>query len=332
MQATARAHSNIALVKYWGKRAGAAAELNLPATGSLSMTLSALHTTTRVSFDRPAREDRVLLGGLAADAGAEGRVRRFLDHVRALAGIAEGATVESENNFPSASGLASSASAFAALALAASAAAGLQPRAAELSALARRGSGSAARSVFGGFVEMSPGTREDGSDAFARQLHPPQHWDLRLLAVLTTEAPKDVPSRRGMELTASSSPFYPAWLELVQDDLAEARAAVAERELGRLGPLAERNALRMHATALGADPPVLFWNATTVALLRRVAALRREGLRAWCTIDAGPHVKVLCEPGGALALSEALGKVEGVIRIVECLPGPDAALLPPGQS
>jgi diphosphomevalonate decarboxylase len=328
MQATARAHSNIALIKYWGKRPGAAPELNLPATGSLSMTLSALHTTTTVRLGRARPgEDRLILGGEEADRAATDRVRRFLDRVRDIARIDTGAVVESENNFPAASGLASSASAFAALALAATRAAGLELGLSELSRLARVGSGSAARSIFGGFVEMDPGVREDGLDAVAHQLYEPGHWDLRLLAVLTTEAQKDVSSRSAMERTARTSPYFQAWCQLVPGELAEARDALTACDLGRLGPVVEGNCLRMHATALAAKPPVLFWNGLTVELLRRVAQLRSQGFVAWCTIDAGPHVKVLCLQEQSAELADLLARCPGVVRVIECSPGPGARVL-----
>jgi diphosphomevalonate decarboxylase len=328
MFASARAHSNIALVKYWGKRPGTRPELNLPATGSISMTLSELHTTTSVRFGAEAAgADRLVIGGRHADAAAADRVRRFLDRVRSLAGLDQGALVESESNFPASSGLASSASAFAALALAATSAAGLRLEPSELSGLARMGSGSAARSVFGGFVEMEPGRREDGTDALARRMHGPDHWGLRLLAVLTTEAQKGVSSRDAMERTARTSPYFRAWCELVPRDLTAARDAIAKRDLGCLGPIAESNCLRMHASALAADPPVLFWNPATVDLIGRVQALRREGFEAWFTIDAGPHVKVLCSPEQAREITARLGRCPGVVRIIECRPGPDAVLL-----
>jgi diphosphomevalonate decarboxylase len=327
VEATARAHSNIALVKYWGKRAGASPELNLPATGSLSMTLSALHTTTTVRFGLPPRQDRLILGGQEADGTSTGRVAQFLDRVRTIAGMEAGAEVISENNFPAASGLASSASAFAALALAATQAAGLKLTPLELSRLARLGSGSAARSIFGGFVEMHAGSEPDGADSFAHPLHPPEHWDLRLLAAITTESAKDVSSRSAMQRTAETSPYFRAWCELIPGDLVHARTALAARDLPRLGALAESNCLRMHATALGASPPVLFWNPATVAVLREVSRLRQLGFAAWCTIDAGPHVKVICNAAQSAEITQFLVGCSGVIRVIESHPGPDAHLL-----
>jgi len=183
---TAHAGTNIALVKYWGKRDTA---LNLPAAGSLSLTLADLGSETTVRFATDAADsdgrDRVLLSGKPADERFAGRVRKFLDLVRQRAGLELRAEVATENSVPTAAGLASSAAGFAALALAASRAAGLHLSSAELSELARRGSGSAARSIFGGFVEMSAGIRSDGGDAVAQPLLDPKAWDVRLCVAIT---------------------------------------------------------------------------------------------------------------------------------------------------
>ena len=202
----------------------------------------------------------------------------FLDRVRARAGIATRAEVATENSVPTASGLASSASGFAALALAASRAAGLQLSQSELSELARLGSGSAARSIFGGFVEMARGERADGRDAVASPLAlrddgPP--WDLRLVVAITAAGEKAEGSTSAMDRTARTSPFFPAWVASVPADLAEARAAIAAHDLARLGAVAERSALRMHATALAADPAIVYWNGATVAAIHATRALAR---------------------------------------------------------
>jgi diphosphomevalonate decarboxylase len=332
--AAARAGTNIALVKYWGKRDRA---LNLPATGSLSLTLAELGTETRVRFtpegDSSAARgaDLVLLDGRVAAAPFADRVRKFLDLIRERAGLrGVPAIVSTVNTVPTAAGLASSASGFAALALAASRAAGLDLSREELSALARRGSGSAARSIFGGLVEMAPGTRPDGADAHARPLLPAGGWDdLRLVVAMAAGAgEKAVGSTEAMERTAATSPYYPAWLTSTERDLAEAREAVAARDLPRLGAIAERSALRMHACALAADPAVVYWRGATVEAIHAVRALRRErGVAAWFTIDAGPHVKGLCAAADAEAVAIALQAVPGVERTLIAAPGPDAHLI-----
>jgi len=323
--ATAVAGTNIALVKYWGKRDEA---LNLPATGSLSLTLDRLGTRTRVAFDGgDGARDRVTLDGAPAAEKVAARVTAFLDRVRARAEIATRATVVTDNSVPTASGLASSASGFAALAVAAARAAGLELAPAELSILARLGSGSAARSIFGGFVEMARGSRADGTDAAARPLPEGDGWDVRLVVAITAAGEKALGSTAAMRRTAETSPYYDAWVRGVDGDLAAARAALGARDLAALGAVAERSALRMHASALAADPPILYWNPATVAAMACVRALRAAGTPAFFTIDAGPHVKVLCAARDAEAIAAALGEVPGVLRTLSAAPGSGARLV-----
>jgi diphosphomevalonate decarboxylase len=323
--ATAVAGTNIALVKYWGKRDAA---LNLPAAGSLSLTLDAMGTRTSVRFSDALAADRLVLNGADADAKATARVSSFLDRVRARGRLAARAEVVSENTVPTASGLASSASGFAALAVAAARAAGLDASPAQLSELARLGSGSAARSIFGGFVEMAAGARPDGADAVAAPVPGGDAWrDVRLVVAVTSAGPKAVGSTDAMEHTARTSPYYAAWLAGVPGDLADARAAVAARDLPRLGAVAERSAMRMHASALAADPPILYWTPATLAAMSAVRDLRARGVAAFYTMDAGPHVKVLCAAADAPAVVKELSAASGVLRTVVASPGPAASIV-----
>ena len=193
-----------------------------------------------------------------------------------------------DNSVPTASGLASSASGFAALAVAATGAAGLALAPGELSVLARLGSGSAARSIFGGFVEMARGARADGSDAAAHPLDAGTGWNVRLVVAITAAGEKALGSTAAMRRTAETSPYYEAWVRGVDGNLAAARAAIAGRDLAALGAVAERSAMRMHASAMAAEPPILYWNPATIAAISRVRALRAEGASAFFTIDAGP--------------------------------------------
>ena len=323
--ATAVAGTNIALVKYWGKRDAA---LNLPAAGSLSLTLDGLGTRTSVRFSDTLDADTLSLNGVAADARATARVASFLDRVRARARSTARAEVTSENNMPTASGLASSASGFAALAVAATRAAGLAPSPAELSELSRLGSGSAARSIFGGFVEMARGDRADGRDAVAAPVAGGESWaDVRLVVAVTSNAAKAIGSTEAMERTSRTSPYYAAWIASVDGDLAEARAAVSARDLPRLGAVAERSALRMHASAMAADPGIVYWTPATLAAMETVRALRAAGTAAYFTIDAGPHVKVLCAAAYAPAVADALLRTPGVLRTVVASPGRGARMV-----
>jgi diphosphomevalonate decarboxylase len=318
---TARACANIALVKYWGKRDAA---LNLPATGSLSLTLGALVTQTTVAFDTSLANDELLLDGFAARFADTARASKFLDLVRTRAGITTRARVTSKNEFPTASGLASSASGYAALALAASKAAGLALSLKELSILARRGSGSAARSIHGGFVVMNAGDASE--DAFAEPLASPLVDRVRMvIAIVGGGTPKHYGSRDAMDHTAATSPYYPAWVEQVPKDLAVARAALASGDLEALGTVAEANALAMHASAMAARPGVVYFQPATLAVHAEVRGLRACGVAAWATMDAGPHVKVLTTAEDAPTIAMRVKDIEGVTAVTISAAGPAAA-------
>ncbi len=318
MRAVARANTNIALVKYWGKRDAA---LNLPAVGSLSLTLEGLSTRTTVVFGK-SDADTLVLNGAPADDKSTKRVSKFLDIVRQRAGLSERAAVESSNDFPTAAGLASSASAFAALAVAATRAAGLSLSDRELSILARRGSGSAARSIFGGFVEMHRGQRADGEDAFAEPIA--SDWDVRLVIAATTQGPKATLSTDGMRHTAETSPYYDPWVQMSERDLATAREAIARRDLEALGQVTEASCLSMHASAMAARPAVVYFIGQTIEGYRIIQDLRRSGVPAWFTCDAGPHVKALTDAAHAQQVEAALARL-GKTWI--CRPGPRAEVL-----
>ena len=319
--ATAIAHPNIALAKYWGKRVEGegAAEGNIPAVPSLSVTLSGMSTTTTVSFDDTLVDDELVLNGAAQahDARAKVRATHLLDRVRAAASTTTRARVESTNDFPTASGLASSASGFAALALASVRAAGLDWSAERVADLARRSSASAARSLFGGFVELE--------DVVARPVAGPTALDLRVLVCVTTEAEKSTSSTEGMKLTQATSPYYAAWVADAPLSHRAMRAALLAGDFQRVGELAERSALAMHACAMAAG--IVYVTGATLAALDEVRAMRKAGLSTYGTIDAGPHLKCLVPSGEAAAARERLEKVPGVVRIIETAPGEGARLV-----
>ncbi len=321
--ATAEACANFALVKYWGKRD---LRLNLPAQGSLSLAVDALKTETRLRFSSEFEEDRLYVDGQLRTGAALIRAQRVLDRVRAQAGISQHAWIDSENSFPYGAGLASSASGMAALALAASRAAGLTLSQEALSALARRGSGSAARSIHGGFVEWRPGEASDGEDSYGVQLYPPKHWDLRVLVLLVEAGPKMISSTEGMLKTAAESPYHAAWLSCVEPHLKIAREAIRRRDLPALGAVAEASCLAMHADMLSAG--LIYWRGSTLELIHKVRALRPH-LPIYFTIDAGPHLKLLCEPEHLEAAHAALKGLPEIQRIISCrLAGP-ARLIEP---
>lgn len=298
---TARAYTNIALIKYWGKKNE---ELILPMNNSLSLTLDAFYTETTVTFDPKQSADRFFLDEKEQDTKATAKISHFLDLVRSRAGKDWHATVASHNFVPTAAGLASSASGLAALAVASNEALQLGLDDTGLSRLARRGSGSACRSIFPGFVEWEQG--HDDETSFAQQV-PSANWeqDLAMLFVLINDQQKDVSSRDGMKRTVETSSFYPGWLDSVPKDLAQAKIAIAAHDFTRLGEVTEANGLKMHATTLGAVPPFTYWSPDSLVAMNLVRQLRKEGLECYFTMDAGPNVKILCQRKDETAVKAA---------------------------
>jgi diphosphomevalonate decarboxylase len=311
MRATAIAHPNIALIKYWGK---SDFERNIPAVGSLSITLEGLTTTTSVAFDAELDEDQFLLGGQAAP-GMAGRVTRCLDLVRERAGVGTRARVESDNDFPTAAGLASSASGFAALVTAADAALNAAIPRVELADLARQASGSAARSIFGGFVELRL-TPDGRYPTETRQILESTDWPLRVAVAVTETGPKEIGSTEGMVRTERTSPFYESWVNSSEQDLADARSAIAGRDFEALAEVSESSCLKMHAVMLSARPGLVYWNGATVECIRKVRELRADGVPVFFTVDAGPQVKAVCAPEAFDRVAAELAAIEGVRQVL----------------
>jgi diphosphomevalonate decarboxylase len=329
-EACSIAHPNIALSKYWGKREGGG---NYPAVPSLSVTLAGLETRTRVRFDSTLQGDRIVLNGECADAATHARASQLLDRVRVASGEKRHAEVRTRNDFPTASGLASSASGFAALALAATRAAGLAWSESQVSDLARRSSGSAARSLFGGFVELPAGPSRSTAGATdedvllsAQSVAAPGHLAIVVLVCVTTEARKAVGSSEGMRRTMAESPYARAWLEEAPRIHARLREALLARDFPAVGQLAEASALAMHASAIAAG--VTYWTGATLDALAAVRGIRAAGTQAYATIDAGPHVKVLARASEAARVRDAMSAVHGVERVIEARPGEAARLVP----
>jgi len=321
MTTVAVANPNVAIAKYWGKRNE---DLNLPYTGSISITMSGLQTSAGVSLDPERRGDQVRMNNEPATAHEHHRIATFLDLLRTLARSTAAASVDIRTDFPVAAGLASSASTFAALAVAATHAFGLSLTPEEVSVLARRGSGSAARSIFGGFAEWLPGEETDGSDSHAIQLASPSHWPLGIVVAITDAGRKRVGSREGMAQVVKQSPFFPAWLASHDADLDAVRRGVLDRDISLLGQTAEHNCLKMHAVSMAARPALLYWNAATIAVMHRVRTLREEGLDAYFTIDAGPQVKIICPVAQRPTVAEAIERVAGVQHVLLSEPGSGA--------
>lgn len=298
-QAAVRAHTNIALIKYWGKRDEA---LFLPTNSSLSLTLEKLYTDTLVRFDESLSQDHFILNGQPQAEKETQKISRFLDRFRKEAGITTFAHVESINHVPTAAGLASSASAFAALAGAANIASGLNLDLKTLSTYARQGSGSATRSIYGGFVEWNKGTSSDDSCAIPVD---DADWDIGMLVVAVNRSEKKISSRVGMKQTIETSPYYPSWVETAETDIQAIKEAIKERNFERMGEIAEHSAMKMHASMLAAQPPIIYFEPASMKAIQIAHQLRDQGIPCYVTMDAGPNVKVLCRLSQAEQIKNA---------------------------
>lgn len=314
MRATAKAHTNIALIKYWGKRNE---ELILPTNSNLSITLDGFYTETTVHFKEELDRDVFILNekeicGIPYDQ-VTNHLQLFRNYANRQGLFAE---VRSLNKVPTAAGFASSASGFAALSGATAKALELDLDEPTLSRFTRQGSGSACRSIYGGFVQWEMGKLDDGSDSYAIPIAPQDHWDLRVAAVVLTAKEKDVSSRVGMKRTVDTSVFYDGWLESLPRDLEEIKVGIAAKDFEKVGSIAEANCLKMHATTLGAIPPFTYWQDTTMSVMETVQQLRKDGTLAYFTIDAGPNVKVVYLPEDEEKVLAQLNATNGVEEVI----------------
>jgi len=314
---TISAPANIAFVKYWGARD---LDRALPLNSSISMTLDRCVTQCTIELIHGDQDEIWLAeshGGFSTpEPDFQRRVKQQLDRMRRWAGSEDRFRVATRNTFPSAAGLASSASGFAALTLAAAGALGKGGTpAAELSGLARgSGSGSASRSVLGGYVEWPAGEGDRGKEAV--QLADAEHWDLRDVIAVVEIGPKAVPSLEGHR-RAPTSPYLARRLELLPERLAKVRRAIAERDLDLLGPVIEEEAVDLHLIAMSSRPPIFYWAPGTVAVLRAVRELRQEGLAAWATMDAGANVHVICDADSEEDVAERLESLAAVGFVIQ---------------
>lgn len=317
MRATATAQPNIALIKYWGKRDLAR---NLPAVGSISITLADLSTTMAVEFDDAFGDDQLEING-AQSSSMLPRVSQCLDHV---AGVDRArARVVSESNFPIAAGLASSASSFAALTVAAAAAIEHTATREELARLAGHASGSAARSLYGGFVELA----NDDDSIRLEALRASDAWPLEVVVAVTDSGPKAIGSTEAMEISRQTSPFYASWVADQESDLEVARDAIAAKDFTALAAIAEHNCLKMHSIMWASRPPTVFWNSATLNCLQTIRRLQSDAVNVFFTIDAGPQVKAVCLPQHVDEVSEALSATDGVREIMTTGLGAGARLV-----
>ena len=309
-QSIALAHPNIAFIKYWGNLDES---LRIPRNGSISMNLASLTTRSSVFYSPDLPGDELILNGTPQTGAALDRVSRFLDVVRGFAGTSVHARVESRNDFPTGAGIASSASAFAALALATSAAYGLELSEKDLSRLARRGSGSACRSIPAGFTEWEVGTSDQ--DSFAHSLAQPNHWQLADCIAVVHAGEKEAGSTEGHRI-AATSPIQAARVADTPRRLAECREAILARDFDRLAAVMELDSNLLHAVMMTSFPALYYWQGATLEIMKAVQDWRRRGIPCAFTIDAGPNVHVICPEEDADRVFELLCQIPNVDSVL----------------
>jgi diphosphomevalonate decarboxylase len=315
------AHPNIAFIKYWGNRDET---LRIPLNGSISMNLDGLETQTSVDFSVSSNSDSLTINEKPVSGPGLKRVSLFLDLVRQMSGKKEFARVVSRNNFPTGTGIASSAAAFAALALAACKAAGLELSESALSRLARRGSGSACRSVPGGFVEWQAGTEE--ADSYAVSIASPGDWELMDCIVVLSSEHKVIGSTEGHAL-AGTSPLQSARVADAPRRLEICRTAILQRDFAALADIVELDSNMLHAVMLTSRPALMYWQAASITVMQAIHAARGKGLPVCYTLDAGPNVHVITEKAHTQRVSELLQSLPGVKDIRVAGAGGPARLL-----
>ena len=320
MKYTVLAPSNIAFIKYWGRKDEA---LKLPSNGSVSMNLSGLTTTTTVEFSPDYKEDEIIINGILEPEEKTAKIFSHLDRIRKFAKIDEKAKIVSENSFPRGTGLSSSASGFAALTLAASKAAGLDLSKKELSILARQGSGSACRSIPDGFVEWLDG--DTSEDSYAVSLYPPEHWDLVDIAVILTEQVKDVSTTEGQKL-AATSPFFEARQSKIKDKIAKIKDYLKNKNFRAFGEIVEAEALELHSIMLTSSPSLIYLNPATISVMKLVKKWRSEGLQVYFTLNTGQNIHLICEKISAAAVVSKVKESEFAQAIIENAPSRGAGI------
>ena len=309
MKTTAIAPSNIAFIKYWGKKDE---KLKLPLNGSISVNLSGLSTITTTEFSKKYEKDEVIINGKQKKIMSE-KVIKYLDLIRNKAKIKIKAKVVSQNNFPTASGLASSASGFAALSLSATKAAGLDLSEKELTIIARQGSGSACRSIPDGWVEWIEG--DSNKNSYAYSIFPENHWNISIISAIINYGEKKVKSTEGMRLVLEN-PFLKLRLKRIKQKIEKLKKYIELKKFTAFGELIEKEALELHAMILTSSSPIIYWEPMTIKLMKLIQQWRKEGLECYFTIDAGPHLKIIIEDKNKQKILNKLSTIQGLANLI----------------
>ncbi|HRS02345.1 MAG TPA: diphosphomevalonate decarboxylase [Bacteroidota bacterium] len=321
---TAIAHPNIALAKYWGKRN---ISLNIPAMDSISITLDTLETITTLKLDKKLDKDEFILNNKKSSEEERLKISKFLDLFRNKSKIKSFAKVISENNFPTSAGLASSSSGFAALATAANQIYETNFNSKKLSIIARQGSGSAARSLFGGYVWMHSGKSEKGSDSFAEQIVDEHYFPLTVFILITSKQKKEISSRTGMQTSAETSPFYSAWLNSTKDDIESLHSAIINKDFETMAEISMESCIKMHSVMMTSKPPMFYWNRNTYAIIEFVRKLHFLKYPIFFTIDAGPQVKIITIPEESDKILKKIKDLNNILKLYVVNLGSGATIL-----
>lgn len=321
MKKTAISPANIAFIKYWGKKDP---ELNIPFNDSVSMNLSNCFTTTTVEFGKEFKNDQVVVDGKKVKGLGRDRVILILDKVRKMSGVKFFAKVNSKNNFPSDAGIASSASGFSALALASSAACGLNFDKKELSVLARLGSGSACRSIPDGFTYWKKG--DDNKSSYAVQIATPDFWNIRDIVTVVSKEKKKSGSTEG-HLAASSSRYFNDRLDKLPKRTKIIKNAILQKNFDVFGQALEEEAVDLHIMAMTSKPAIFYWNAGTMEVIHTVIAMREKGIKCFFTMDAGPNVHVICQGKDESKVKKILENLTSTLFVISNKPAKGARII-----
>lgn len=316
MKATARAYSNVAIVKYWGKKDE---KLMTPMNNSISMTSDVHGATVTVEFSEQYTEDIAILNGQPATEKVKERALKHIDLIKKIARTTLKAKCEAKTDLPIGIGLASSASGFAALTAAACTAADLKLDKKQLSIISRQGSGSSCRSIYGGFVEWLSGSNSE--DSYAVQLADQHWWNVRDVVAIVSTKQRKVDTRNGMKIAKETSPYYPEWLKETDGALTATRKAIKDKDFTLFGNTAERNSLMMHATAITANPELIYWVPETLEIMHEVMLMRSEGTECYFSCDTGANVHIFCMPQEEKNISDRISGLSGVQNVVIGKPG-----------
>ncbi len=331
MKTTAIAHPNKALVIYWGNKNDA---LRIPNRSSLSVTLQGLNhpldyiVSLRTLGPSPER-DKVIIDGIEDKGEIYSYFVSHLNAMRGYTGFKDKVEVSTRKSFPVGSGLAGSAASASALAEAFAGLIGKSDDTRLKSIMARRGSGSASRSVFGGFVVWQKGNANDDSSSFAKQLFNENHWDLRNIIAVVSSNPKKIRSIDGMKLSAKTcpQPIYSNFVSVANTHIEQISAALLARDLSRIGALYEEENHLFRQVCINTMPSLDYWAKATHDILDKISTLRKEGIAAYAGTDAGPNVHVFTMPKYVERVIKSVQEVEGIEDIIHCRVGGGSHLI-----